>query len=612
MSDSAQPSSKPTKLLLKGGETRTLGAWSTEKTFSSVVQATEPSKNDHHREQDGAMTAHAPAANGRKPQLSASRVKSKQPATTKHTRAKTKSAAPPSAPQPTNSLDFGALLKAASRKGTKKKAKSTNKAPATSTAASKVNPLDSSAPTRRRGKERVTPKPRKPTKIKQLLEAEKAERRSQTAPHPSASVVDVLGQAPPTQGGDADASPTALTPLPDTSAETERQGADTDDNDDKSSTAPSVFSNPSMTDPETRDDNLDRDGNDDSTSVSSTRSSRSASFNPDAASFVPHPEAGAVAPTSPFDAQFGDLTYPDYTNELALSATQDGASVGNFQPVLMNEYLTVPPDMTVVQAGLPILPIYHSPSPEFGSRHNSFSSTASHRSSRSSSFSGVGSRSGSFSGVFPRSRHSSFNGTLPPRPSTASKQPSTAQASSSMNQSDFFPVTCPELHSLKFREYCKHMLSPELDDMVRFVLSESVRFHRRALQSNETKAKIRKRYVTGLNEVRRATRLNKVQTMIVAPDVQRTNTKGGLDDTLKALIDMAAEANTPCVFALSRSQLARIMFQRRNVTVVALLRVDSLEPQLRAIHSLVGQLTDDYRRREQEVLAARVVESSES
>ena len=54
-----------------------------------------------------------------------------------------------------------------------------------------------------------------------------------------------------------------------------------------------------------------------------------------------------------------------------------------------------------------------------------------------------------------------------------------------------------------------------------------------------------------------------------------------------------------------RSQLARIMYQRRNVTVVALLRVDSLEPQLRAIHSLVGQLTDDYRRREQEALAGR-------
>jgi len=339
--------------------------------------------------------------------------------------------------------------------------------------------------------ERVAPKRKKPSKIKQLLEAEKAESRLQTTLVTTPDKLDspayaLLNGLDPALVGlhdaDVDNTPTALTPALRSSAATpaatleatpdsgppagldESAGlgyapvSDVSDEEERGlelevrpSTAPSNASSPDKIDnddnvvPDHRpaDDNGDKT---DTTSVSSTRSSRSASFNPDAMSFIP--DSGALtspsvpysAPTSYVDGQYGEATYPGYASDPLMMAAQGGASVGNF---MTNEYLSVPDYTVVMQAVHPILPVYHSPSPEFRSRQNSFSSTGSHHSSRSSSF----------SGSFSRSRHSSFNGSLPPRPATAPQPSSPARPPPTpVNTSEFFPVTCPELHTLKFRE----------------------------------------------------------------------------------------------------------------------------------------------------------------
>ncbi|EDQ84943.1 uncharacterized protein MONBRDRAFT_12356 [Monosiga brevicollis MX1] len=74
--------------------------------------------------------------------------------------------------------------------------------------------------------------------------------------------------------------------------------------------------------------------------------------------------------------------------------------------------------------------------------------------------------------------------------------------------------------------YCDHALDPEVDETVKQLLKDSMRFYNRAVEKNPMNAKARRRLVLGANECHRKLALGKVKLLLVAPDQQRTNVPG--------------------------------------------------------------------------------------
>ena len=84
-------------------------------------------------------------------------------------------------------------------------------------------------------------------------------------------------------------------------------------------------------------------------------------------------------------------------------------------------------------------------------------------------------------------------------------------------------------------------MSDELDKIVTQLVQDIVRFQDRQFAKDPVKAKAKKRYVVGLREIKKFLQVKKITLLILAPDVETVQIKGGLDDTISELIRLAKE-----------------------------------------------------------------------
>ncbi|XP_008943733.1 PREDICTED: selenocysteine insertion sequence-binding protein 2 [Merops nubicus] len=150
----------------------------------------------------------------------------------------------------------------------------------------------------------------------------------------------------------------------------------------------------------------------------------------------------------------------------------------------------------------------------------------------------------------------------------------------------------PKIHSRNFRDYCSQVLSKEVDHCVTDLLKELVRFQDRLYQKDPVKAKIKRRLVMGLREVLKYLKLKKLKCVIISPNCEKIQSKGGLDDTLHNIIDCACEQNIPFVFALNRKALGRCVNKAVPVSVVGVFSYDGAQDHF---HRMV-QLTTEARK----------------
>ncbi|XP_051876254.1 selenocysteine insertion sequence-binding protein 2-like isoform X2 [Pristis pectinata] len=157
-----------------------------------------------------------------------------------------------------------------------------------------------------------------------------------------------------------------------------------------------------------------------------------------------------------------------------------------------------------------------------------------------------------------------------------------------------------KIHSRRFREYCSQVLSKEVDNYVTDLLKELVRFQDRLYQKDPIKAKKKRRIVMGLREVLKHLKLKKLKCVIISPNCERIQSKGGLDEALHTIIEVAREQEIPFVFALSRRALGRCVNKAVPVSVVGIFSYDGAENQF---HQMV-ELTEEARKAYQEMLNA--------
>ncbi|XP_054858511.1 selenocysteine insertion sequence-binding protein 2-like [Eublepharis macularius] len=155
--------------------------------------------------------------------------------------------------------------------------------------------------------------------------------------------------------------------------------------------------------------------------------------------------------------------------------------------------------------------------------------------------------------------------------------------------------TITKIHSKRFREYCNQVLSKEIDECVTLLLQELVSFQERIYQKDPMRAKAKRRLVMGLREVTKHMKLNKIKCVIISPNCEKIQSKGGLDEALYNVIAMAREQEIPFVFALGRKALGRCVNKLVPVSVVGIFNYSGAENLFNKLVSLTEEARQAYR-----------------
>uniref|UniRef100_A0A8C5NZ88 SECIS binding protein 2-like n=1 Tax=Jaculus jaculus TaxID=51337 RepID=A0A8C5NZ88_JACJA len=167
--------------------------------------------------------------------------------------------------------------------------------------------------------------------------------------------------------------------------------------------------------------------------------------------------------------------------------------------------------------------------------------------------------------------------------------------------------TITKIHSKRFREYCNQVLSKEIDECVTLLLQELVSFQERIYQKDPVRAKARRRLVMGLREVTKHMKLNKIKCVIISPNCEKIQSKGGLDEALYNVIAMAREQEIPFVFALGRKALGRCVNKLVPVSVVGIFNYSGAE----SLFNKLVELTEEARKAYKDMVATMEQEQAE-
>uniref|UniRef100_A0A8D2AJ88 SECIS binding protein 2 like n=1 Tax=Sciurus vulgaris TaxID=55149 RepID=A0A8D2AJ88_SCIVU len=167
--------------------------------------------------------------------------------------------------------------------------------------------------------------------------------------------------------------------------------------------------------------------------------------------------------------------------------------------------------------------------------------------------------------------------------------------------------TITKIHSKRFREYCNQVLCKEIDECVTLLLQELVSFQERIYQKDPIRAKARRRLVMGLREVTKHMKLNKIKCVIISPNCEKIQSKGGLDEALYNVIAMAREQEIPFVFALGRKALGRCVNKLVPVSVVGIFNYFGAE----SLFNKLVELTEEARKAYKDMVAAMEQEQAE-
>ncbi|XP_058632493.1 selenocysteine insertion sequence-binding protein 2-like isoform X2 [Onychostoma macrolepis] len=152
----------------------------------------------------------------------------------------------------------------------------------------------------------------------------------------------------------------------------------------------------------------------------------------------------------------------------------------------------------------------------------------------------------------------------------------------------------PKIHSRKFRDYCNQVLRKDVDECVSSLLKELVRFQDRLYQKDPMKARMKRRLVMGLREVLKHLKLRKVKCVIISPNCERIQSKGGLDEALHTIIDTCRDQGVPFVFALSRKALGRCVNKAVPVSLVGVFNYDGAQDHYHKMIELSAEARKAY------------------
>merc|ERR1712179_455157 len=157
------------------------------------------------------------------------------------------------------------------------------------------------------------------------------------------------------------------------------------------------------------------------------------------------------------------------------------------------------------------------------------------------------------------------------------------------------------VHTRKFKMHCNHLLSKDLDRLATNLLQDLVRFQDNKFAEDPVKAKARRRYVVGLREATKFMKVNKVVGLLLAPDIDNIESKGGLNDVIGDLMKMAANTGefgekkpVPVFFVMNRWTLKKATRRQAPISCVAVLNYHGSDQNFMEMLELLPDLKNAY------------------
>jgi ribosomal protein L7Ae-like RNA K-turn-binding protein len=158
----------------------------------------------------------------------------------------------------------------------------------------------------------------------------------------------------------------------------------------------------------------------------------------------------------------------------------------------------------------------------------------------------------------------------------------------------------PRIPVAELRSYCKQLITPELNAAVTALLQKLKFFQDRLKAQDAVKAKMRRRFVLGLREVRRGVLARKVKCVIMTPNIEKVEAHGGLDSFITQIItecekdredgDEDIEIDKiPLVFALTRNKLGKALGKPMTLSVVGLYDVNGAFEEYKEVLKLAAE-----------------------
>ncbi|XP_045625298.2 uncharacterized protein Sbp2 [Procambarus clarkii] len=148
------------------------------------------------------------------------------------------------------------------------------------------------------------------------------------------------------------------------------------------------------------------------------------------------------------------------------------------------------------------------------------------------------------------------------------------------------------IHKKKFREYCDHVITADVDRVTQELVESLVRFQERHYQRDPSKARIRRRFVCGLKETTKL--MGKMSCIIVAPDIQRSKGPGALDEVVEKMLGQARSHGVPVIFALSCKRLGKLCLKKVPVSCFGIINYQGAQDSFQVLMQLVPEARKQY------------------
>eukprot|EP00002_Diphylleia_rotans_P014640 TRINITY_DN2851_c0_g1_i2.p1 TRINITY_DN2851_c0_g1~~TRINITY_DN2851_c0_g1_i2.p1 ORF type:complete len:783 (+),score=162.32 TRINITY_DN2851_c0_g1_i2:45-2393(+) len=124
------------------------------------------------------------------------------------------------------------------------------------------------------------------------------------------------------------------------------------------------------------------------------------------------------------------------------------------------------------------------------------------------------------------------------------------------------------------REYCEQVISPALNTMLKEMISKLFSFQERARKKEPLKFARNRRLVSGLREVPRWLRRQRLKCIIITPTVEEISAPGGVDAIILQIIADARRLGVPVIFGMTRNSMGRALNRRARTCVVGIINPD--------------------------------------
>ena len=136
--------------------------------------------------------------------------------------------------------------------------------------------------------------------------------------------------------------------------------------------------------------------------------------------------------------------------------------------------------------------------------------------------------------------------------------------------------------------YARQIITDELNESTKTLLSTLKRFQDRLYHTDKIKAKQRRRLLYGLREVAKSVDAGTSKAIVLAPNIERIESEGGLDDRINQIIELARENDVPIVVALTKRRIGKAL-NIQAVSVVSVLDYNGADEEFKRTVRLAAE-----------------------